>query len=95
MSADNNQCGIYNDLDNEWMAHFDRNAAAQIYYNGSSKLQTRSDGVNVTGDLLVGRVGYGNDIGYRIEKSGGDYMTVTTQGSRGSWGATTFKISGA
>jgi hypothetical protein len=86
MSADNNQCGIFNDLDNEWMAHFNRNGDAQIYYNGASKLQTRSDGVNVTGDLLVGRVGYGNDIGYRIEKSGGDYMTVTTQGSRGSWG---------
>jgi hypothetical protein len=86
MSADNNQCGIFNDLDNEWMAHFNRNGDAQIYYNGASKLQTRSDGVNVTGDLLVGRVGYSNDIGYRIEKSGGDYMTVTTQGSRRSWG---------
>ena len=86
MSADNNQCGIFNDLDNEWMLHFDRNAAAQIYHNGTSKLQTRSDGVNVSGDLLVGRVGYGNDIGKRIENGGGEYGTVTTQGSRRSWG---------
>ena len=86
MSDSNNGCGIFNDLDNQWMAYFNRNAEVQIYYNGASKLQTRSDGVNVTGDLRAGRVGFGNDIGYRIEKSAGDYMTVTTQGSRNSWG---------
>ena len=86
MSADNNQCGIFNDLDNEWMLHFDRNAAAQIYHDGASKLQTRSDGVNVSGDLLVGRVGFGNDIGKRIETGGCEHGTVTTQGSRRSWG---------
>ena len=86
MSDNDNNCGIFNDLDNQWMAYFARNGASHLYHNGADKLKTRSDGVNVTGDLLVGRVGFGNDIGYRIEKSAGDYMTVTTQGSKGSWG---------
>ena len=42
--------------------------------------------ITVGNDITVNRVGYGKDINYRIEKSGGDYMTVTTQGSRNSWG---------
>ena len=38
MSADNNSCGIYNDIDNEWMIYFERNSRARLYYNGSEHL---------------------------------------------------------
>jgi putative lipoic acid-binding regulatory protein len=44
-------CGIYNDIDNEWMAYFTRNGSSYLYHNGSSKLSTSSTGVTVTGDL--------------------------------------------
>jgi len=47
MSSDNNSCGIYNDLDNEWMVYCERNAATRIYYNGENKIITQSYGVNI------------------------------------------------
>lgn len=49
--SDNTDAGIYNDIDNEWMAYFTRNGAATLYYNGSSKFATSSTGATVTGDL--------------------------------------------
>jgi hypothetical protein len=49
MSADNNRCGIYNDLDNEWMIYCYRNSYVKLYYNGAEKLTTTNTGVTVTG----------------------------------------------
>jgi hypothetical protein len=49
MSADNNQCGIYNDLDNEWMIYCYRNAYTKLYWNGAQKLETTSVGVKTHG----------------------------------------------
>ena len=40
MSADNNGCGIFNDLDNEWMIFCWRNSTTQLYDNGTMKFQT-------------------------------------------------------
>jgi len=40
MSADNNSCGIYNDIDNEWMLKANRNASTVLYYNGTSTFNT-------------------------------------------------------
>jgi hypothetical protein len=45
--------GLYDDVNNEWGFIYDFNSAAQIFYNGSSKLQTTSTGVNVTGALTA------------------------------------------
>jgi hypothetical protein len=42
MSADSNQCGIYNDVDNEWMIYCERNANVRLYDNGYEKLQISS-----------------------------------------------------
>ena len=50
MSADNNQCGIYNDLDNEWMIYCTRNSYVKLYHNGSEKLETISTGVTIKGN---------------------------------------------
>lgn len=47
MSADNNSCGIYNDLDNEWMIYCYRNSYTRLYFNGSTKAETRN------GDLMT------------------------------------------
>jgi hypothetical protein len=43
--------GLYDDVNNEWGFLYDFNSAAQIFYNGLSKLQTTSSGVNINGDL--------------------------------------------
>ena len=51
MSATNTMCGIYNDLDNEWMAKFNRNSTVQLYFDGSTKLTTTSYGVLVSTSL--------------------------------------------
>jgi len=51
MSNGANEAGIYNDTDNEWGVKFFRNAEARLYYNGSTKLDTTSAGVEVTGDI--------------------------------------------
>ena len=45
--------GLYDDVNNEWGFIYDFNSAAQIFYNGSSKLQTTSSGINVTGTAEV------------------------------------------
>ena len=50
MSADNNSCGIYNDLDNEWMVYCYRNSYTKLYFNGSEKLETINTGVTILGN---------------------------------------------
>jgi hypothetical protein len=53
MSKDNNNVGIYNDLDNEWMIYCARNAWTKLYYNGAEKLATTNTGVSVTGGIVM------------------------------------------
>jgi len=43
--------GLYNDASNEWMVYCVLDGEVRLYYNGSSKLQTTSSGVNIDGDL--------------------------------------------
>ena len=40
MSSDNNSCGIYNDIDNEWMVYCERNSHTKLYYNGTNTFYT-------------------------------------------------------
>ncbi len=49
MHDNSSTAGIYNDVNNEWMIHCQLNGPVTLYYNGASKLQTTSSGVNVTG----------------------------------------------
>ena len=79
-------CGIFDDGKNKWSINCVRESYTYLYFNGDWKMRTESYGVRINSDLYVDRVGFGTDIGYRIEKSGGDYMTVTTQGSKNEWG---------
>ena len=40
MSADNNQCGIYNDIDNDWMIECFRNSYVTLYNDGHARFRT-------------------------------------------------------
>ena len=51
MHDNSNTSGIYNDIDNEWYFWGTRNGGTRMYYNGSTKVETTSAGVTVTGDL--------------------------------------------
>ena len=46
--ADAAACGIYNDIDNEWMAYFARNSSFILYHNGEGVLTSDSNGPIVT-----------------------------------------------
>ena len=53
MSSGTGGCGIYNDVDNEWMAYFNRNGSTELHHNGSKKLETTSGGATVTGTMTA------------------------------------------
>jgi len=52
MSSDNNSCGIYNDVDNEWMIYCYRNNYVKLYYNGGERVITTDYGTSMQGGGL-------------------------------------------
>jgi hypothetical protein len=46
-------CGIYNDVENEWMIQCYRNGVVELRYNGSIKFETQSGGTKTTGQHQV------------------------------------------
>lgn len=62
MSDGDTRCGIYNDTDNEWSLLAVRNGLVELYFNGSSKLQTQNTGINVTGNITVTGTVDGQDV---------------------------------
>ena len=42
MSADSDESGIYNDLDNEWMTIWRRGGSTELYYNGGIQAETEN-----------------------------------------------------
>tara|TARA_Y100000389_G_scaffold33334_1_gene28376 strand:+ start:1243 stop:11277 length:10035 start_codon:yes stop_codon:yes gene_type:complete len=42
MSADANQAGIFNDIDNEWMTLWYRGGSTELYYNGGKQAETEN-----------------------------------------------------
>ena len=53
MSENDNSCGIFNDLDDEWMINCVRNSSVRLYFNAAEKLATASGGVSVTGQVYA------------------------------------------
>jgi len=51
MHNNGNSTGIYNDVNNHWLFLGVHNSYTRMYHNGSSKVETTSTGVTVTGDL--------------------------------------------
>lgn len=70
MHDNSNTSGIYNDVDNEWMAIFRNNAEVELYYNGTEKFATTSSGANIVGTLSLS--GTGRITGIDTVSSGTD-----------------------
>ena len=51
MSDGANNCGLYNDTDNEWAWVARRNAEVEFYHNGSMKFETSSNGIEMSGRI--------------------------------------------
>jgi flagellar biosynthesis chaperone FliJ len=49
LAGGNHQCGIYNELDGNWVLFFYRNTYARLFYNGAPRLETTNNGITVTG----------------------------------------------
>jgi hypothetical protein len=82
MSSGTGACGIYNDVDNEWMAYFERNSSAYLYYNGTEYLRTISGGVDVSGDLYVDdQIIHNGDTNTYMQFHAADQWRVVTGGS--------------
>ena len=65
MSVDQNSCGIFNDISNQWMIFCHNNGALKLHHAGNEKLDTTSTGINVTGGITAS----GNIIYYYIPHS--------------------------
>lgn len=53
MHNGSNTTGIYDDVNNKWLFKATHNGAAELYYNGDSKIQTTDAGATVTGNLTT------------------------------------------
>uniref|UniRef100_UPI00311E0565 tail fiber domain-containing protein n=1 Tax=Vibrio sp. TaxID=678 RepID=UPI00311E0565 len=51
--VDNTAAGIYDDQNNKWAVLAYENGETRLYYGGAEKLNTRSGGITITGDLTV------------------------------------------
>jgi len=75
MSADNNQCGIYNDIDNEWMIECFRNSYVTLYNDGLSRFRTGNPNYIEDKGLRI----YGVEHSHDYADSQHDYWTNWNQ----------------
>ena len=57
--GDQDDFGLYDDVNSEWILFYNENAGVDLRYNGSVKIATTSAGANVTGTLAVTNVDEG------------------------------------
>jgi len=62
MHDNSDACGIYNDVDNEWLFYGRRNGLTRMYYNGSNVFETTSSGADLIGNLAVTGTVDGRDV---------------------------------
>jgi hypothetical protein len=74
--------GIYNDIDNEWMIYFARNAATSLYYNGSRQAGTEN-GYFIADNQMRSPIYYdSNNTAYYADPSSSSYFNVVGAASR-------------
>jgi hypothetical protein len=88
MSDHSSTCGIFNDIDNEWMAIFRRNAEVELMYNGSMKLETTGTGVSVSGNVtasaFIGSLDWSNVTNKPVIPAATEPVQATVEGGQDS-----------
>jgi hypothetical protein len=69
------ETGIYNDVNNHWLVRSDHGGRTGLYHNNSEKINTRSNGADINGELYVNNW-------VRIESDSGIYWQA---GSYAGW----------
>ena len=87
MSQDNNQCGIFNDVDNNWIMYFDRadtnNRYVQLRHNDNTRLQTTNSGIYINGSIAGnGRITIAGSM--EVGTASGDYQHIRIGGGNSS-----------
>tara|TARA_R100001079_G_scaffold27842_2_gene13993 strand:+ start:1161 stop:3866 length:2706 start_codon:yes stop_codon:yes gene_type:complete len=80
MSSSTTYCGIYNDIDNEWLALFYRNDRVELRYNNVESFRTRTGGIRVrsTSNGADGYVFLGDNEHSYIYNDEGSHVKITT-----------------
>ena len=91
MSANNNECGIYNDIDNEWMTIWRRNGRTEIYHNGTWEEYAQPGFMQARGSYRAPIFYDSNDTGYYYDPNStsaaaGRQRGGTLYGPNTSWG---------
>ena len=94
MHDNSSTTGLYDDVNNHWILNHVFNGSTKLYYDGSDKLDTLSDGVSINGNLYTdGSVAEdydalsGTSVTCNVDNGGAFSLTMT--------GNTTFTFSGA
>jgi hypothetical protein len=53
LMGNDNEGGIYDDANGDWLIRWDENGGVKLNYNASQKLATTNTGVSVTGDIKI------------------------------------------
>ena len=61
MSMSNNSCGIYNDIDNDWMIYCYRNNYTKLYYDGAERFETGNPNIINNAGLRIYGVEHSQD----------------------------------
>jgi len=77
---DGSVMGLYNDTDNKWYVEASRTGAVSLYFNGSAKLSTATNGINVTGQANASSFYDSDDTTYYADFKNSD-RAVKTYGS--------------
>ena len=91
MSANNNECGIYNDIDNEWMTIWRRNGRTEIFHNGTWEEYAQPGYMQARGSYRAPVFYDSNDTGYYYDPNStsaaaGRQRGGTLYGPNTSWG---------
>ena len=79
-------CGIYNDVDNDWMIRSVRNSNTYLYYDGNESLRTTGEGILVSRDIRWSGTGAwtGEATNGKIQIYGG-HMYIQNGGTTTVW----------
>ena len=69
------ETGLYNDVNNHWLVYCIHGGSVNLYHNGTSKISTASNGINVSGGVNI------NDSNTRVHE--GDANSVRLQTNSG------------
>jgi len=91
MSSNNNECGIYNDIDNEWMTIWRRNGRTEIFHNGTWEEYAQPGYMQARGSYRAPVFYDSNDTGYYYDpnstsNAAGRQRGGTLYGPNTSWG---------